>query len=189
MTAAPPVTLDPTLSHTRGETDTPLLETTIGDNFDATVERFGEREALVDVAQGRRWTYAELRADVDRLARALLAVGVATGDRVGIWAPNCSEWTLVQYATAKIGAILVNINPATAPTSCSTSSSQAGISTLVAAESFKSSNYAADGRRGARRVPTALERVVYSARRAGPTWSRAPTRRRRERARAASRRD
>ena len=111
MTAAPPAALDPTLSHTRGETDTPLLETTIGDNFDATAERFAEREALVDVAQGKRWTYAELRADVDRLARALLAIGVDTGDRVGIWAPNCSEWTLVQYATAKIGAILVNINP------------------------------------------------------------------------------
>src|SRR6478736_10195614 len=112
MTAAPSVSPDPTLSHTCGETDTPLLETTIGDSFDATALRFAEREALVDVAQGKRWTYAGLRADVDRLARALLAIGVQTGDRVGIWAPNCSEWTLVQYATAKIGAILVNINPA-----------------------------------------------------------------------------
>src|SRR6476469_4611439 len=111
MTDAPPETLDPALSHTRGEAQPPLIEQTIGDNFDDTVRRFGDREALVDVAQGRRWTYAELRADVDRLARALLAVGVRTGDRVGIWAPNCSEWTLVQYATAKMGAILVNINP------------------------------------------------------------------------------
>jgi len=141
MTAAPPATLDPSLSHTRGETDTPLLETTIGDSFDATAERFGEREALVDVTQGRRWTYAELRGDVDRLARALLAMGVVTGDRVGIWAPNCSEWTLVQYATAKIGAILVNINPAYRAHELQYVLGQAGISTLVAAESFKTSNY------------------------------------------------
>ncbi|KRF46660.1 AMP-binding protein [Terrabacter sp. Soil810] len=141
MTAAPPATLDPSLSHTRGETDTPLLETTIGDSFDATAERFGERDALVDVTQGRRWTYAELRGDVDRLARALLAVGVVTGDRVGIWAPNCSEWTLVQYATAKIGAILVNINPAYRSHELQYVLGQAGISTLVAAESFKTSNY------------------------------------------------
>ena len=69
-------------------------------------------EALVDVAQGRRWTYAELNADVDVVARGLMALGIEKGDRVGIWAPNCAEWTIVQYATAKIGAILVNINPA-----------------------------------------------------------------------------
>ena len=160
MTAAPPVTLDPNLSHTRGETDTPLLETTIGDSFDATAERFGERDALVDVTQGRRWTYAELRADVDRLARALLAVGVATGDRVGIWAPNCSEWTLVQYATAKIGAILVNINPAYRSHELQYVLGQAGISTLVAAESFKSSNYRQMVDE-VRDEVDGLERVVY----------------------------
>ena len=133
--------LDPTLSHTRGETDTPLIEQTIGDNFDATVARFPDREALVDVAQGRRWTYAALLADVDTLARALLAIGVKTGDRVGIWAPNCSEWTLVQFATAKIGAILVNINPAYRSHELHYVLGQAGISTLIAAESFKTSNY------------------------------------------------
>ena len=72
----------------------------------------GDREALVEVATGRRWTYAELDADVDALARGLIAAGIAKGDRVGIWAPNCAEWTLVQYATAKVGAILVNVNPA-----------------------------------------------------------------------------
>ena len=142
MTAAPSVTPDPTLSHTRGETDTPLLETTIGDNFDATALRFGEREALVDVAQGKRWTYAELQADVDRLARALLAIGVETGDRVGIWAPNCSEWTLVQYATAKIGAILVNINPSYRSHELQYVLNQAGIRFLFAVEQFRSSSYA-----------------------------------------------
>ena len=129
------------LSHTHGETDTPLLEATIGDNFDETASRFPDREALVDVAQGKRWTYAELRGDVDDLARALLAVGVKTGDRVGIWAPNCSEWTLTQYATAKIGAILVNINPSYRSHELKYVLDQAGISTLVSAEAFKSSNY------------------------------------------------
>ncbi|GGN07507.1 fatty-acyl-CoA synthase [Terrabacter tumescens] len=160
MTAAPPATLDPSLSHTRGETDTPLLETTIGDNFDATVALFGGREALVDVAQGKRWTYAELRADVDRLARALLAIGVQTGDRVGIWAPNCSEWTLVQYATAKIGAILVNINPSYRSHELQYVLGQAGISTLVAAESFKTSNYRQMVDE-VRDEVDGLERVVY----------------------------
>src|SRR3954453_4431302 len=160
MTTAPPVSLDRGLSHTRGETDTPLLETTIGDNFDATAERFADREALVDVAQGKRWTYAELRADVDRLARALLATGVRTGDRVGMWAPNCSEWTLVQYATAKLGAILVNINPSYRAHELRYVLDQAGVSTLIAAESFRASSYREmiDEVRG---DVAALERVVY----------------------------
>ena len=130
-----------TLSHATGETDTPLIEQTIGDNFDDTVLRFPDREALVDVAQGKRWTYAELRADVDRLARALLAVEVRTGDRVGIWAPNCSEWTLTQFATAKIGAILVNINPSYRAHELEYVLKQSGISTLISAEAFKASNY------------------------------------------------
>ena len=152
--------LDPTLSHTRGETDIPLLEQTIGDNLDATAARFPDREALVDVSQGRRWTYAALLADVDRLARALLAIGVRTGDRVGIWAPNCSEWTLVQYATAKMGAILVNINPAYRSHELHYVLGQAGISTLVAAESFKSSNYR-EMIDEVRHDVASLERVIY----------------------------
>ena len=141
--SAPAQTASETLSHTVGETEPPLIEQTIGDNFDATVARFPDREALVDVAQGRRWTYAQLQEDVDRLARALMAVGVAKGDRVGIWAPNCSEWTLTQYATAKIGAILVNINPAYRAHELHYVLGQAGISTLISAKEFKSSNYAA----------------------------------------------
>ena len=132
-----------TLSHTKGETDTPLIEQTIGDNFDATVARFGDREALVDVAQGKRWTYRELQADVDRLARALMAAGVTKGDRVGIWAPNCSEWVLVQYATAKIGAILVNINPAYRTHELAYVLNQSEIGTLISAVSFKTSDYKA----------------------------------------------
>src|SRR5215467_1606334 len=100
------------LSYARGDDRPALLEETIGANFERTVAAHRDREALVEVATGRRWTYGELNADVDALARALMAVGVGKGDRVGIWAPNCAEWVLTQYATAKIGAILVNINPA-----------------------------------------------------------------------------
>jgi fatty-acyl-CoA synthase len=160
MTDAPLDILDPTLSHTRGETEPALIEQTIGDNFDETVARFGDREALVDVAQGRRWTYAALQADVDRLARALLAVGVRTGDRVGIWAPNCSEWTMVQFATAKIGAILVNINPSYRSHELQYVLGQAGVSTLVAAESFKSSDYRSMVEEVSDEVD-GLRRVVY----------------------------
>lgn len=131
------------LSHTVGETDVPLLEQTIPDNLDATVARFGDREALVDVQRGIRWTYAEFAGEVDRLARALLAVGVDTGERVGVWAPNCAEWTVVQYATAKIGAILVNINPSYRTHELEYVLKQAGVSWLFLAESFKTSDYVA----------------------------------------------
>ena len=100
------------LSYELGPSEPPLLETTIGANFADTATRFGFRDALVDVAAGRRWSYAELLADVRRLATGLLRAGIGAGDRVGIWAPNRWEWVLVQYATAEIGAILVTINPA-----------------------------------------------------------------------------
>jgi len=133
----------PALSQTAGETDVPLIEQTIGDNLDATVERFGVREALVDVTQGRRWTYAELRRDVDELARGLVAAGIVTGDRVGIWAPNCAEWTLVQYATAKIGAILVTINPSYRTHELEYVLGQSGVRMIVAAPSFRTSDYGA----------------------------------------------
>jgi len=132
-----------TESHTAGETDVPLIEQTIADNFDATVARFPDREALVDVAQGARWTWSELKRDVDVAARGFLAAGIEKGDRVGIWAPNCAEWTIVQFATAKIGAILVNINPAYRTHELKYVLGQAGIRMIVAAPSFKTSDYAA----------------------------------------------
>ena len=135
--------LDPTMSHAVGESTPPLLEETIGANLDATIARFPDREALVDRAQGIRWTYAEFGAEVDRLARALLAVGLAKGDRIGIWAPNCAEWTLTQYATAKLGAILVNINPSYRTHELTYVLGQSGIRMLVTAASFKTSNYVA----------------------------------------------
>jgi len=130
------------LSHTAGTTDVPLLDQTIPDNLDATVARFGDREALVDVQRGVRWTYREFSDRVTGLARGLLAAGVATGDRVGIWAPNCAEWTLTQYATSRIGAVLVNINPSYRTHELEYVLNQAGISFLVAASEFRSSNYA-----------------------------------------------
>jgi len=130
------------LSYSSGESATPLLGDTIGGNFDATVRAFGDREALVDRPAGRRWTYAELAADVDALALGLLEMGIAKGDRVGIWAPNCAEWTLTQYATAKIGAILVNINPAYRARELEFVLNQSGATLLVAAEKLKTSDYA-----------------------------------------------
>ncbi len=130
------------LSYSSGESAAPLLGDTIGGNFDATVRAFGDREALVDRSAGRRWTYAELAADVDALALGLLEMGIAKGDRVGIWAPNCAEWTLTQYATAKIGAIAVNINPAYRVRELEFVLNQSGSTLLVAAEKLKTSDYA-----------------------------------------------
>jgi fatty-acyl-CoA synthase len=134
------------LSYSSGESATPLLGDTIGGNFDATVRAFGDREALVDrppeSGSARRWTYTELAADVDALALGLLEMGIAKGDRVGIWAPNCAEWILTQYATAKIGAILVNINPAYRTRELEFVLNQSGSTLLVAAEKLKTSDYA-----------------------------------------------
>jgi len=131
------------LSYSSGESATPLLGDTIGGNFDATTRRFGDRAALVDRPASRRWTYKELAADVDALALGLLEMGIEKGDRVGIWAPNCAEWTLTQYATAKIGAILVNINPAYRTRELEFVLNQSGTKLLIAAQRLKTSDYAA----------------------------------------------
>jgi fatty-acyl-CoA synthase len=130
------------ISYASGPSAEPLLGDTIGANFDGTVAAYGDREALVDRPDGRRWTYRELAAEVDAVALGLLARGVRAGDRVGIWAPNCAEWVFVQYATAKIGAILVNINPAYRVHELEYVLRQAGIRTLVAVPAFKTSDYA-----------------------------------------------
>jgi fatty-acyl-CoA synthase len=130
-------------SYVSGTSDKPLLGDTIGDNLDRTVAAFGERDALVDAASGRRWTYRELAGEVAAVALGLRELGVGKGDRVGIWAPNCAEWTFTQYATAKLGAILVNINPAYRTHELEFVLNQAGVRTLVAAPSFKTSDYAA----------------------------------------------
>jgi fatty-acyl-CoA synthase len=139
------VTAVPALpSYVSGVSEVPLLGDTIGDNFDRTVARHGDREALVDRPSGRRWTYSQLRSEVDAMAHGLLAVGIGKGDRVGIWAPNCPEWLITQYATAKIGAILVTINPAYQTSELEYVLKAAGIRLLVAAQSFKDSDYAAN---------------------------------------------
>jgi len=131
------------LSYASGASAAPLFGQTIDANLRSAVTRFPDREALVDVPTGRRFTYAELDAAVDVLARGLLARGIAKGDRVGIWAPNCAEWFLVQYATARIGAILVNINPAYRTHELAYVLRQAAIGTLVSAVAFKTSDYRA----------------------------------------------
>ncbi|GAB3208332.1 AMP-binding protein [Nocardia tengchongensis] len=130
-------------SYTYGVWDAPLLGDTIGANLDRTTAAHPDREALIDYTTGVRWTYREFTAEVDALALGLLAAGIGKGDRVGIWAPNCPQWTLTQYATAKIGAILVNINPAYRSHELRYVLGQAGVRLLVAAPSFKTSDYAA----------------------------------------------
>jgi fatty-acyl-CoA synthase len=147
-------------SYAAGETDVPLLEQTIGENFEAVVAAHGDREALVEVASGRRWTWAELNRDVDDLARGLVAAGLAKGDRVGVWAPNCAEWTITQYATAKVGAILVNVNPSYRTHELAYAINQSGMRLLFSAEEFKASDYRAMVEETADECP-ALERTVF----------------------------
>jgi fatty-acyl-CoA synthase len=130
-------------SYTSGVSDRPLLGETIGQNLARTVAAFPDRDALVDRPSGRRWTYREFAADVDVVALGLAARGIGKGDRVGIWSPNRAEWTLVQYATAQLGAILVNINPAYRSHELSYVLNQAGVRLLISAPGFKTSNYAA----------------------------------------------
>jgi len=129
------------LSYASGVSDVPLLGETIGANLEGTVARFPDREALVEVASGRRWTYAEFDAAVNRVAAGLLARGIEKGDRVGIWAPNCAEWVITQYATAKIGAILVNVNPAYRTHELAYVVKQSGMRLIVSAVAFKTSDY------------------------------------------------
>ncbi|MFG2309890.1 AMP-binding protein [Streptomyces sp. NPDC048566] len=154
-------------SYTHGTGSTPLLGDTIGADLDRAVAAWPEREALVDVPSGRRWTYAEFGAAVEELAYALLASGVAQGDRVGIWAVNCPEWVLVQYATARVGAVMVNINPAYRTHEVEYVLRQAGISLLFASLRHKGSDYRAmvDDVRG--RCPRLTETVYFG----DPSWS------------------
>src|SRR3954466_5698819 len=147
-------------SYVSGTSTTPLLGETIGATLDRTVERFGAREALVSRPQDVRYSYAELADAVDRVARGLLALGLEQGDRVGIWAPNCAEWVLVQFATAKLGAILVNINPAYRSHELGFVLRQSGVRLLISARAFKTSDYASMVDDVREDCP-ALERVVY----------------------------
>jgi fatty-acyl-CoA synthase len=147
-------------SYAQGETEPALLEETIGANLEHTVAAFPDREALVECATGRRWTWREFDHDVDLVARGLIAAGIEKGDRVGIWGPNSARWTLTQYAAAKIGAILVNVNPAYRTHEFSYVMNQSGTKLLVAASSFKTSDYRGMVEETAAHNPT-LERVVH----------------------------
>jgi fatty-acyl-CoA synthase len=148
------------ISYIHGPSLTPLIGETIGANFDRIVASDPEREALVVRDQDVRWTYAELGARVDRLARAFVATGLRPGDRMGIWAPNCAEWVLVQYASAKAGVILVNINPAYRTSELEFVLNQSGCRVLVSARAFKSSDYVSMVEEVAPSC-NALERTVF----------------------------
>jgi fatty-acyl-CoA synthase len=144
-TAAPdavtPNATPPALSSVSGTSDTQLLGQTSGGNVDATVARYSDHDAVIVPHQGLRYSYRQLQEAVDECARALMALGIEKGDRVGIWAPNRAEWTITQFATAKIGAILVNINPAYRTSELEYVVRQSGLRMLVCAPRLKSSDY------------------------------------------------
>jgi fatty-acyl-CoA synthase len=129
------------LSHAKGPTEKPLIEKTIGQLFDEIASRYEDNEALVSRHQKQRFTYAQLKAAIDSLAISLLGLGVEKGERVGIWSPNNIEWVLTQFATAKIGAVLVNINPAYRVSELEYALNQSGVSFLITASQFKTSDY------------------------------------------------
>jgi fatty-acyl-CoA synthase len=129
------------LSYVRGAVQPPLREETIGAALDEAARRWGERDAVVSVAQGIRWTFAELAAKADAVAAGLLALGLTRGERIGIWSPNNAEWVLTQFAAAKAGLILVTINPAYRSSELEYTLNKVGVKALVAAHAFKTSNY------------------------------------------------
>ncbi len=129
------------LSHSKGATEPPLLEYTIGEALERATHAWPDGLALVSRHQGIRWTWAELNTEVDRIACGLVAQGIKKGERVGIWSPNCAEWTVIQFATAKIGAVLVTINPAYRLSEVEYALNRVGCIALVTAPSFKSSDY------------------------------------------------
>lgn len=129
------------LSYAKGPTLQPLLDITIPAAMGDAVAKWGDKLALSSLHQGIRWTWEELGAEVDRIATGLLAQGIAKGDRVGIWAPNCAEWTVTQFATARIGAVLVTINPAYRLSEVEYALNKVGCVGLVTAPAFKTSDY------------------------------------------------
>ena len=130
-------------SYAHGPSETPLLGEAIGACLDRIASTFPERDALISCHQGIRYTYSQLHREAEAAARGLMSIGVGRGDRVGVWSPNCAEWVIAQYATAKAGAIMVNINPAYRLRELEYPLSQSGVSVLIAAQSFRSSNYVA----------------------------------------------
>ena len=131
----------PMMSYTSGTSDKPLLGVTIGDMFDRTTARYPDNEALVSRHQNLRYTYKQLQAEIDRFARGLMALGLKKGERIGIWSPNNAEWVITMFAATKIGAILVNVNPAYRLNELEYALRQSGCSAIVIAPAFKTSNY------------------------------------------------
>jgi fatty-acyl-CoA synthase len=168
------------LSYVHGAVGVPLIGETIGANFDRAVERWGERPALIVRQQGVRWNYRELGEKVDAFAAGLIALGLHPGERVGIWSPNNAEWVITQFATAKAGLILVNINPAYRLSELEYALNKVGCRALITATTFKTSDYvgmvntlapelhsALPGRLQAARLP-ALEMVIQIGAPAAP---------------------
>ncbi len=129
------------LSYTCGISDKPLLGITIGDMLDQTAAKYPDNEALVVKHQNIRYTYRQFQQKINECARAFIAIGIKKGDRVGVWAPNCAEWTIVQFATSKIGAIQVNINPSYRVHELEYALNQSGCVCIVTATQFKTSEY------------------------------------------------
>src|SRR6478735_65092 len=167
-------------SYVHGASTIPLLGLTIGEALNQAAAHFADRDAVVACHQGIRLTYRELRIEADRAARGLLRLGIERGDRVGIWSPNCAEWTIVQFAAAKVGAILVNINPAYRRRELEFSLNQSGVAALITARGFRKTDYVemltelmpelTSHRQGTlmtRRVPS-LRHLVYLGAEPGP---------------------
>ena len=131
----------PQLSYVHGASDTPFIGDAIGVHFDRIAERFDERDALIVRHQQIRWTYRELKERVDAFATGLLALGLKRGDHIGVWSPNNAEWVITQFATAKAGLILVNINPAYRLAELEYALNKGGCIALVTAAQFKTSDY------------------------------------------------
>src|SRR5438445_1711437 len=157
----------PELSYVHGASAIPLIGEPIFQNLRRTATRFGDREALVAAHQDYRATYRELVEQCEEVARGLMARGVASGDRVGIWSPNRYEWTVVQYATARMGAILVNINPAYKTSELEYALKQSGVSFLILAKAFRTNDYVSMLGEVRGRCPELREAVVLQGGAAG----------------------
>ena len=154
-------------SYAHGTSETPLLGETIGACLDRIAGRFGERDALISCHQRIRYTYGELHREVERVACGLLSLGVERGDRVGVWSPNCAEWLISQYALAKLGAIMVNINPAYRLRELEHALSQSGVSVLIAAQAFRGASYVEMLEQVAPKLSSLKTLVYLGANRAG----------------------
>jgi len=156
--------MNPTLSMAQGATDLPLIEQTLGDFFDDMAARQGDHEALVSVHEDKRYSYRELKREVDRLAGALLGLGLVPGDRVGIWSHNNAPWVLMQLATAKVGIVLVNINPAYRTSELEYALNKVACKALVMMKRFKTSDYVGMLRELAPELDAASPGALKSAR-------------------------